>query len=151
MADELSLSKAFLASARERANGILGQTHIGADTISTVRDLLKSIESLEAQLQGSEGQGADVRLARKRAEQSRAEARAAEAKAAAAEAKAEAARNLIFSLVEEFKGVNSEVNAILKRHPSDSTDPDAVSANKMKAAIQRMSSVFAKSAVGNKS
>lgn len=138
MADDQQALKVFLRSTRDRAEGVLGGAHIGADVKELIRDLLQIANNAEDLISHSSGQSADTRVLKKKLDQSKTETRAAEAKI-------ESAKKLILSLVDEIKAIHIETAGILKRHAADMTDAGAVSATRIKTAIQKMTEIIVKS------
>lgn len=121
---------------KDKAKHVLGAEHTGADAKGLIKDLIDLGEKLECLIEQSSGQSADVRMLRKKLDLGKQETKAAESRV-------ESLQKEMALLVAEVKSIAVEVAAISKRHP-EATDPDALSASKVKAANQKIAEVIVK-------
>ncbi len=124
--------KSFIVDAKEKANAVLAQDHVGADVKIALKDLMQVCDSLQGVIAEMNNSSADSRLAKKKLEQARGETRAAEKQG-------EELRKVIMNLVNDIKAISGEANAILKRHPDD---VDGVSSKQILANAQSMVKVI---------
>ena len=131
MSDDPKVLRAYVNATRDKAQGIVEETHHDALVREVIKDLLQLVTQYENALQNVSGQSADVRVLRKKLEQAQGSVRAAEAGM-------EKAKKMVLGLAEEVKLINSEAGQIAKRHESEPTHPDATSATKIRQAAQRI-------------
>ncbi len=97
--------KAFLVITKGKAVDFTNNADLDAEVKTTIRDLIKAIESFEGLKNEMTGQSADSRILRKRLEQSRQETKAAEKRI-------EAIKLVVSGLVESVMRLSIEANKV---------------------------------------
>ncbi len=122
----------FFATAKDKANELLAQPHIGADVKTLIKDLTLSAENFRDFSEQASGLGADVRVMKRRLEAMRGNNKAAAAKM-------QDLRKTILSIAMELEVINIEATKIAKRYTPEV--PDGACAARIQEAAKKVVAV----------
>lgn len=129
--------KTFVAEALKKAEAVLAEDHIQADTRAALKDLVQIAVNVDSVLQSQFGQTADARLLKKRYDQAKLDLKAQEQKV-------EALKAAFSEIVEATKAIAADANVLVKRHKDAPDDPDHAVALRLKALATRIVEVIVK-------